>query len=1016
MFTQKLDRFLFLIGAGLIFISSYQLFLVSRGNYNLAPALGTLSATKAVVKTKNAVALDWQDAFIGNDVAENQLIYTDQNAEAQVKFIYGGELIIGENSLVKIRSIGESRGLNIQRGLIRARLEGREPLLVELNGEEYKLSGEKADVQINLAGKEGEIGVLAGKVRVEKGGLLEDLDSSSSLEIKRKSATKKAIVYQLIQPTRNQRLHTTKDIYPMTFSWAPGDLARIAIAQNASFSGAEIIEGQGSVNINLTPGTYYWRVEGRLGNSLIGQFTLLPEIAPKIIRPIHQEKVVLMKEQEDPELVLQWEGDSLQKYLVEWEDKSIHREIFQGPRAHIKMTESAELKWRVKIENLNRPEALWSEKQIVNVELVAAPDIPTDLFPHEVEFQNYDQSNETVELKWNSSSRVEWEIINPKGEKEGRSVKEGSLNYETSGAGEYRWRVRGIDQFSRTSQWSEWKTFNIIDLSQEAKKEYQRIQLKRPDQQVEFSWKSDEGTISIFELARDEAFSDVIVKQEIKTNQTKFTVPVIGVFYWRSRQFLPDGSMQVSAPKKVIIEPVPQILKPDKLPDVEVPIEWNEPEDKTTSLWEWIIPSAYADEILGTAKINFAANENANSYQIRIFKDADLKELLIEKEIKEASFQWDNVKPGIYYWQYAIIDHWKRKSEFSDASVLKVVAVKIPEAEKPVLLLPTGNRSFDKIDLFSWTASRKNTSYEFQLASDNSFQTLIKTAKTTKGEYYDADLALGPGNYFWRVEASNKWKQKSLSQVAEFSIAGEKKVEEKSSNLVDEVKLSDEKVEVKKVEVKKPIEKEPVVKEVIVHSPQSRGFKNRVSFSYSPSLDSYTFEKSGKKGKIDGQVLNGLSLGGTYFLDTVILNAEILRQSGKVFKGEEYLFQRALVDAVYTKNLSDSHRVGLGVVVGQTSGQEYDLENSKVVAKSISALNYGVMLRGYYAFNESWEIQSSLRYLTGDIKQVEGSAEALRRFEKFYILGGVNFASREYKLNKGEQTSLRINLGLGKEF
>lgn len=982
-----------MIGAVLICISSYQLFLSIGPGTSGHQILGTLAGTKSVVKTKNALALDWRDAFIGNEIAENQLIYTDQNSEAQIKFHLGDELFVGESSLVKIKTKDDFRGINVERGFIRAKLDGKEPLLVEMNGEEYRLSGSKADVQINLSGETGEIGVLSGKVKVEKDGLLENLDSSSALEIKGQEASKKAIFYQLIQPARGQRIHTAHSTKEVIFSWAPDDQARVLLSTSAKFQNPDVTEGQGSVSLKLSPGTYYWKVESRLGDSLTGQFTIFPEVKPKIIRPKDQEQVVLRKEQTDSELLLQWEGDSQQKFLVEWEDKAIHREIVQGPSALIKVLENGAIKWRVKIENLNRPEALWSDWQNIQTTLIITPDIPTELFPNEVEFQSYEKPNELVEMKWNASSAVEWELITPLGKKEFKFIKTSSQEYQASEAGEYRWRVRGVDNFSRTSDWSDWKTFSIVDLSQEeAQKGFQRIQLKRPDQQVEFNWKADEGAVSIFELSRDENFTDIISKQEVKSDKTKLSIPVVGTYYWRSRQFNQDGTVNVSEPKKVIIEPAPQIIKPEKLPDVEVPIEWKLPEDKSSSVWDWIIPSAHADEMTGKTQIQFPPNENASSYLIRIYKDSALSELLVEKELATPQFQWDDVKPGVYYWQYAIIDHWKRKSEFSDPSTLKVLAVQIPQTEKPILLIPTGGRSFDKVDLFTWTASRKNTGYEFQLAQDSGFQKIIKSLKTTKGEYLDSNLSLAPGEYFWRVEASNKWKQKSLSNTAKFAIDGVRKLDQEPEE---------------KPEVKVDKKLAPLTEKI---------FKHRLTFAYAPSMDNYTFTKGTQKGDIDGQVLNGMSLNGTYFLSQAIFNAEVLRQSGKVFGGQDYLFQRLLVDAVYTKNFSSTHRLGLGPALGYTSGQEYDIQNGKVKATALSSFNYGASLRDYVIFNKNWELQSSLHYLLGDIKQMGISSEAIRHFESFYVLGGLGFSSREYKLNEGKQTSLRITLGLGKEF
>jgi len=54
--------------------------------------------------------------------------------------------------------------------------------------------------------------------------------------------------------------------------------------------------------------------------------------------------------------------------------------------------------------------------------------------------------------------------------------------------------------------------------------------------------------------------------------------------------------------------------------------------------------------------------------------------------------------------------------------------------------------------------------------------------------------------------------------------------------------------------------------------------------------------------------------------------------------------------------------------------------------------------------------------MLGAIPHVELMTEANRQMKNFYIVMGVGYSMRDYAEGDGSQTSMRLNLGLGKEF
>lgn len=969
------------LGALLILISSYQLFFSGSDN-SKGLKLGTLTSTLSVVKTKNALALDWRDAASGNDLTENQLIYTDNESSAEVIFNEGSSLEIGENSLVKLRSAGNEQGMDLSKGFIRAKLEGGKPLKVQMNGEDYLVSGKDADIQINIQDQKGEIGVITGEVKIEGAGVSENLNSQNALEISGDKLTKKTIYFSTTAPAKSEIRYVVNSSSATVFSWEPAEAAKVIISRKPTLENAQTFEGNPGLTASLVPGLYYFRVEGEKGSSLVSSFRIIQEKAPQVLRPLNGD-VVSVLEEADAKILLQWKSDERLNYQVEWNDVDTKSAIVSGSSAMVNVIPGAPFKWRVKIQDEKRPEAVWSEWQEVKITMIPKPVMPTDLIPHEVEYQTYEKPNEKVELSWKGQAKNELEIKDPANNISSLSVEGNSYEYFAKIGGNYSWRVRGVDSHLRSSEWTEWKTFSLEDLSNQKSAEgVQRIQLKKPDQSVTFNWDAASGTTSVFELSKDPDFKKIVKKIEVTKDSTQVNVPETGSYYWRSRQFLPDGTINVSEPKRVIIEPVPAPTKPEKLPDWEVPLE--DLPVKTTmleSVLNFFISSAHADEMKGVVRIDLPVKEEAKGYIVRIYKE---KDLVFEEQLATKHFEWLNATPGIYYWQYAIIDYWDRKSLFSDLSQLTVKGDLAPQPVKPKLISPIRAVEIDQKDLvLKWTDSPENTYYLVEISDTNDFAKILSSKQSKVPELSFAELTLEPKLHYWRVHAFNKKKKSILSNTGRFTILP------------------------------------PLERTVIADGGPAyvKEWNSRAFIAWAPSMDGYKFSSNGESGDIDGTTKMSAQISGTMFKENYAFNGELLRQTGEVFEGESYLFQRLLVDGLRTWSKNNSHRYGVGLALGQSSGQAYEIDAAKnVTAKGVSGLNYGPVFRNYYSFNEMWEMQGRVQYLLGEITQLELGADAIRKFKGYLLLGGLGYTSREYELSSGKQTSMKLTLGFGKEF
>ena len=979
MTSKRIDQTLQAMGLVLILISSYQLFLWRHQEGLQGLTLGTLAQTKSVVKIKALSSLDWRDAYAGIAVEDKQLIYTDANSSAEVKFLKGQTISLSENSLIRITSSGENQGLDIERGLIRAKIQENKPLVIAVNGSELKLSGKEADVQISLQGEKGEIGVLSGEVSVEKSGVTQKIDKTESLLIEKNNLSKQQIKFTQVTPVMDQIFYTQSEMERVEFAWSPDSSGEVLLSNNASLKQSKVFRGDGKVAADIIPGNYYWKVEDNQGSSLGGTFTVIKETAPVVLRPQNGDKITLAQSNGiKTEIFLQWKGIAGENYLVEWSNQEGHELEVNGNGVLIPVTTSGAVNWRVKLDSPNRPLAIWSDWQNVDVLVVEPPQTPVDLAPEELELQSYSKEAFDVDLNWKSSSAVDLEIITPKNEKISEKVNENTFTIKVSEAGEYRWRVRSFDNFRRISEWSEWKAFKLEDLSHEVSTEgFSRVQLKKPDQSVTFNWKAEAETITIFELSETKDFKEVLIKQEVKGEEVSIIVPKVGNYYWRSRQYKPDGTFSVSEPKKVVIEPTPAPTKPEKLPDVEVPIEWEETSSYTPSLLDIFISPAIADDFKGSAKILLPVKEEAKKYVVKIYSDAQGGDLLLETTLESKTLDWKGAKPGQYYWQYALVDFWGRTSPFSDLSVLTVTGTQMVKPQKPKLV---GSEIKNKNVVLKWNTSEKNSSYRLEIALTKTFDKVMLSRNTKKSQYTFKD-ELPPTTYFWRVVATNDSKREVTSSVEEFVVEA-------------------------------PLEKITIVDR---SEGEEKKYAPRFSIAWAPSLDSYDFKNSETKGTIEGNTLNAAEGRGFYFTDKWIFSADLLRQSGKVFGEEKYLFQRLQAHASWKKKSGD-HLWGAGLSVGSVAGYSYKIDNNdKVTSSSVTGLIVGPHIEGFYSINPLWEINGRASYMMGAIPHFELISEVNRKVKSFFVLAGAGVSMREYE-NEGAQSSLRFNIGLGQEF
>ncbi len=939
--------------------------------------LGRVSALEKVVKVKRARALDWVDAFHDDLVTENQMIYTDELSSAEVNFTSGQRLVISENSLVKIRTRGNENELDIGKGTIRATLSGEESIIVKMNGEDYSLKGDKADIEINLHDNIGEIGVVTGKVELEKDGKTTALDENIALVVEGGQYSTKVISYVTVAPSRHTLIYTGTENASVAFNWTGDTSGKILISNDADFKNpvSSAIDGN-SFRTTLSIGHYFWKLSGEKGESLVSEFRIVKEVAPEILRPENGEVIdVLMDETGKGNVRLEWDAENAEVFTLEIIGKKTQTFTDIRQKSFLYQPTDESFSWRVKVQDANRTEAIWSPASSLKIKSHPFPVLPDNLHPDGVEYQTFSDSGESVELSWSARGETGIEIQGPDGNIS-ETLSTGSYIVQAKKSGVTKWRVRGTDRFSRASIWSEWKQFTLVDMSSEKNAEgIQRIKLDRPDQEVTFSWESEKGN-NVFELSQDRNFEKVVVTKEVKGSETKLSVPKTGTYFWRSREYRKDGTLHVSEPKKVIIEPIPAPSKPEALPPMEVPLERAAP---TTTMWDFFISPVYADDVLGIARIHLPKKENVKFYVLRIFRKGE-QNPLVEEKLTEPNFAWSNALPGEYDFQYAVVDFFDRQSPFSDRSVLVVKESTGPS--RPLLISPIRLEEVKTpVVEFKWGEAQNAKKYKLVIFSDEAMKNEVHD-EVLKTPGFQLKENLPEGNYFWQVTALDESGEGTPSSIGRFKFTPEK--------------------------------------EEVIAVPDYPGewiktWKSRGHVAWAPSSDTYNFKAANQSGKIDGNTMMGLEGRGTIFRPKWIYSGEFIRQSGKVFKKEEYSFMKLTVDAGWILK-SGTHTFTLGPALGFGTGQSYAIESSAVTASGVSGAMYGGVFRSFHGISSDWGVEGKASYLLGSMTELEISATVLRSMKDYYLVLGAGMVKREYEKSSGDQTSLKLNAGLGREF
>jgi len=253
------------------------------------------------------------------------------------------------------------------------------------------------------------------------------------------------------------------------------------------------------------------------------------------------------------------------------------------------------------------------------------------------------------------------------------------------------------------------------------------------------------------QIATNAAFTKPILTKKMKSTSFQWENSLPGTFYWRVQAlsktrtrgaFSEAGTLQVQLP-------APTLLR---------------------SNYKFVVKSV--DKSSQKNVIEWKPVPLASHFQVLISKK---KSLVLDEVVRGHRLVFSSLPAGEYDVQVTALDQ-KRLPASQPSATASVQILQASRLAAPVLQQPSQGTSVPSQGTMitpiacSWSAVKQVLAYEYQLASEPTFQKILHQTTTTKNQYV-LILPLPQGKFYWRVRATSKDEDPSLwSEARLFTI------------------------------------------------------------------------------------------------------------------------------------------------------------------------------------------------------------------------------------------------------
>lgn len=468
-------------------------------------------------------------------------------------------------------------------------------------------------------------------------------------------------------------------------------------------------------------------------------------------------------------------------------------------------------------------------------------------------------------------------------------------------------------------------------------------------EQITFSWEQGEAKSSLFQVSRDPNFKDLYFERTLEDESFNLKTLPKGVYYWRVLKDKENLNFEIR--KIVIFEPI-QIIGPlysslirMKKPDSPVYFNWK-------------------------AKLS-------ENFQIEVSSDSDFNKILVSKEVKGHKFEWDQARPGQYFWRLKKTKgedqiftnpfpfQIRRESPLAPPSIKKIkkkykLELKKKKAAYDFSLLDLFiNKAkadeFEKQTILEWPKNKDAKAYRIEVYSDKKLKKLLLKEETSKNSFIWKNPPIG--KFYWRLALIDYWEQSSgFSEVIEAEVIGRPLPPKAPVKLV--------KKPVKKIPTKAE-NKRALVKEAY-YSRVKRLRKSYFRFIQSPSIVKYNSTKGRATITSSGSSLASFEVETRLKRDDLgFYEFSLKRLTGEAFTNLAY--SNLKLDGSYSKyfHLGQEFPLYYNLGARATSSTYYTrtgvdqlIENKNTSFSLIAAL--GASRNGFFNLRENYKLQAGL--------------------------------------------------------
>ncbi len=604
------DLFLSLVLLGIFGWAGYEFYRDLNGEIRNegGEVIGEISYIENSAQRKFTKRAVWGELETSSPLYNYDSLRTIDDSRAVIRLIDGTEITMDANSYIVLEWGEESRNIEFLGGNISASSSDGSGGL-QIRSEDTVIALNKASVSLNKTeGEEINLSVDQGTIDVSRGGRTTSIEENFKASISDDITVEQEAV-KLKVPLNNRLIVTTSASVPISFTWdqvLPLTGARLEIGEYKdfiNFSDYSLDGNSSSYDMDIIPGTYYWRISGEFADgssysSPSNRVVIIRDNAPQQQVPVPDESFEFRNT--PPDLAFSWEASALANESVlqiapDPGFTEITREI-SGPNNFSTLQGLTEgtWYWRVIPRYSSARLIAYSAPEIrrFNITRNDSLEPPRLILPAAGEAVNPLKVKDGLRFSWKADREIGSYHIVVAGDREMNAPivdqwlsRNSYLMEDLPPEGEYFWMVEGLDRDNKAVPPSPLRGFSIMEAVfaiSTVKPVPGSLNIVESFDNIPFSWESTvEGPYRV-EIFRDGSVP--LISQVFNGLASNMVLPGAGSYSWQVAA-LDDTGVPVITSIQTPFEMVyrlttPRLIEPDEgdeislLGSTPLTIEW----------------------------------------------------------------------------------------------------------------------------------------------------------------------------------------------------------------------------------------------------------------------------------------------------------------------------------------------------------------------------------------------------------------------------------------------------------